>query len=144
MAKKKRAEEKLNWDADKANQKRKQHYVRQSQEIIKILRVKVRKQEIREIIEMSMANETCYARKVRQWQKKNKRRVKCWAEGRRKIVMRDDGLVWIRPLEVPEEITWRREQRRRKLLARWESPPPGPPGTWRQDEKHIENTNEPQ
>jgi len=127
--KKRRSEEKNNWDADKANQERKQYHERKSQDIIKILRVKVRKQEIRETIETSMENETYYAKKVRQWRKKKKQWVKCWKEGRRKIVMRNDGLVWMSPQEVPGEITWRREQRRRKLLARWESPPPGPPGT---------------
>ena len=144
MDKRERSEERLNWDAIKANQQCKQHNARQRQEMIKILSVKVSKNELREIIETSMAKETYYARKVRKWRKKKKWRVKCWVEGRRKIVMRDDGLVWTLPKEVPGEITWRREQRRRKLLARWESPPPGPPGTWRQDEKHIENTNEPQ
>ena len=100
--------------------------------MIQVLSAKVRKNDLREIIETSMAKE-CYARK--KWVPKKKRRARCWVEGKRKLVMRNDGLVWMPPQEVPEEVTWRREQRRRKLMARWESPPPGPPGMWRQAER---------
>ena len=102
--------------------------------------MRVSTNELREIIETSMANEF-YARKVK-WVPKKKRPARCWVEGKRKLVMRNDGLLWMHPKEVPEEATWRREQRRRKLMARWESPPPGPSGVWRQAKRHLRHLRE--
>lgn len=49
-------------------------------------------------------------------------------EGGKGVSEKADGQMWIFPQEVVEELTCRRERRRRLQLARWESPPPGPPG----------------
>jgi len=57
-----------------------------------------------------------------------KRQVKMIDEGSKRIVTRRDGRVWIIPLEVPEDITWRRDTSRRELLRRWEAPHLGSPG----------------
>ena len=58
------------------------------------------------------------------WKKKHvKRRV----EGGKQYIRRSDGRVWILPQVIAEELTWRRKQIRRKLMALWEPPPPGPP-----------------
>jgi len=75
------------------------------QEMIEILRMTIGKEDIREIIEQSMTHETSYGKKVRNCGPRKRRRANGWMEGRRKLVMRDDGLVWMLPQEVPEEIT---------------------------------------
>ena len=39
---------------------------------------------------------------------------------------------------MEEVLNWRKDQRRRKMLARWESPPPGPPGAeWKRIKDQI-------
>ena len=50
-------------------------------------------------------------------------------EGARRYVVRSNGQIWVLPQGIEEVLNWRRDQRRRKMLARWESTPPGPPGT---------------
>ena len=58
----------------------------------------------------------------------NKKRWRCRkGKGGRQIVTGADGHVWELPQQPPEEIVWRKEERRRELLERWEAPPPGPP-----------------
>lgn len=39
--------------------------------------------------------------------------------------------MWLLPQGVVEELTWRREKRRCKLITSWESPPLGPTGAGR-------------
>ena len=48
-------------------------------------------------------------------------------DGGKKIITRREVLIWLLPQESTEELTWRQEQRRIKLLERWEAPLPGPP-----------------
>ena len=48
-------------------------------------------------------------------------------EGGKRVSEKRDGQMRMLPHEVVDKLTWRREQRRRQLLARWEAPPPGPP-----------------
>ena len=43
-------------------------------------------------------------------------------------VVRDKGQLWVLPPEVEKVLNWRRDQKRKNMLAMWEPPPPGPPG----------------
>jgi len=54
--------------------------------------------------------------------------VKLREAGSKRIVTSKDGIVWILPQEEPEDIAWRKEQRRQELLKRWDAPHLGPPG----------------
>ena len=87
--------------------------------------------EIDVSIQQEVSNEQGNEKKItlgKKRKKGKKRQAKMREAGSKRIVTRRDGLVWIIPLEVPEDITWRREKSRRELLRRWEAPPLGPPG----------------
>lgn len=49
-------------------------------------------------------------------------------EGDKRISMIGDEGMLLLPQEVVKEHTWRKEKKRCKLVARWESPMPGTPG----------------
>ena len=87
---------------------------------------------------------------------KRQRRLRWKYDGVKKIITRGEGLIWLLPQESTEELTWRKEQRRRKLLERWEAPPPGPPeaeerekgygsgegGEWKQDRLYMRRNDD--
>ena len=58
---------------------------------------------------------------------RKRRRKHRKGKGGSRIVMRATGQVWVVTQQPLEEITWRKEMRRRELLERWEAPPLGPP-----------------
>ena len=108
--------------------------------VITVVKEKVRKEEIRVIIDVSMRLEERGEKRVglkegldgrwrraererRQRRKQMRQRLR----GGRQVVVREDGQTWLLPPEVLSEIRHEWEQKRRKIMERWEAPPPGPP-----------------
>lgn len=124
-------------------QKQAEYRYRQRQEVRKILEESVSKHKLCRMIDESMENERSYnqkksglgeSRRSKEGKKSRKRRSgQQRVEGRNQVIMRRDGQMWLLPQEVSEELTWRREPRRRIQPALWEAPPPGPPGGKRRD-----------
>ena len=94
-------------------------------------------QEIRESLESGNKREKKNIRLMEElegdWKSAGERRSQSSScrkqkqEGGRRVSVKRDGQMRMLPQEVVDELTWRREQKRRQLLARWEAPPPGPP-----------------
>ena len=89
----------------------------------------VDKNEIRNMIEESIVVENCEeplwgVRRMLEGRGVKKEKVNV----RKKRDSRGDGQIWLLARGGLQEILWRREQRRRELMERWEAPPPGPPG----------------
>lgn len=115
--------------------KRVEHREEKIQELTKIVARGAQRQkiswEIDVIIHQEVINEKGNSKTFtlgNRLQESKKRKVKRREEGPRRIVTRGDGLVWIVQQEVPDDITWRKEKRRRELMERREAPPLGPPG----------------
>ena len=62
-----------------------------------ILTEKVSKSKLRGIIELSMEKEKDYEKNESKWRLSKKWRAKCCVEGSKKLIMREDGLVWMLP-----------------------------------------------
>ena len=123
--------------------------LKRQRELLRVFCKKVDRARLRESIEMSISEETRERAKTEIREYLENKRVETRAEegrkegrsgGRRKrtqlkvrrrggvkLITRRDGSSWLLPQDKEEELTWRRELRRRKQLARWESPSPGPP-----------------
>ena len=123
------------WIVDKLN-KGTEYIDKQRQDMTKIVASGAQRQQISLEIDLSIQQEVRNEKgnsekKITSGNKTQtikKRQLKRREKGSKSIFRRRYGLVWMLPQEVPEKNAWRKEQRKRESMKRWEVPPLGPSG----------------